>query len=138
PPLRNQPELERSPAMGTVALEQPHPSLPIAEDDQLLPEDRDVNRHVSQVIGEADRLPEAAEVLAARRSGTDVGEFCVLSGNLAMVVGAVARRQEGGSRHGGPSQHRCGSRSRYGTASLGLAPRTVKDAQTPYPRKWEV
>jgi hypothetical protein len=46
---------------------------------------------VLQFTGEADRLPEAAQIFAAGRIGADMGEFCVFIGYLAMEVAAVSR-----------------------------------------------
>jgi hypothetical protein len=45
-------------------------------------------RQVVQLVGEADRLPEAAEIFAARRSGADMGELGILLGDFAVIVAA--------------------------------------------------
>src|SRR5262249_58011173 len=100
--LRDQPVLERRPSMGTVQLEQPHAPTPVPEGYELLAEDRRAQGHVAQIVGEADRLPEAPEVLAARCSRTDVSQLRVFGGYVAGVVGAEGRGQERRSgRHGG-------------------------------------
>jgi hypothetical protein len=52
---------------------------------------------VLQFVGEADRLPKAAQIFAAWRVGADMAEFCVFLGHLAMEVAAKSRRQETGS-----------------------------------------
>src|SRR5207249_2598502 len=49
-----------------------------------------------QVIGEANRLPKAAHVFAARRAGADMGEFGILVGDIAMEISAKSRFQEPG------------------------------------------
>jgi hypothetical protein len=58
---------------------------------------------VLQFVGEADRLPKSAQIFAAWCVGTDMGEFCVFAGDLAMEVAAKSRRQVTGSGdHGSP------------------------------------
>jgi hypothetical protein len=104
-PLGDQSEFQRSPAVGTVQLEQSHVSPQIAEGHEVLAQDRHTQRQVAQIVGETNRLPEAAEVLAAWRSGTDVRELRVFLGNIPVMVAAKTRGQEGGAvRHrGSPS-----------------------------------
>src|SRR5260370_753562 len=51
-------------------------------------------RQVAQVVGEADRLPEAAEIFAAWRARADMGEFGILLGHLAAIIGAVSCLQK--------------------------------------------
>ena len=48
-------------------------------------------RQVAQLVGEADRLPEAAEIFAARRALADMGEFGILRGDIAMKISAISR-----------------------------------------------
>src|SRR5262249_23752301 len=113
--LRDQPVLERRPSMGTVQLEQPHTPTPVPEGYELLGEDRHAQGHVAQIVGEADRLPEAPEVFAARCSRTDVRQLRVFGGYFAVIVGAEASGQERRSgRHGG---------SPYPRGPLGIQPR---------------
>src|SRR5882757_10301563 len=57
--------LERRAAMGTMQLQQSHSAAPVAEHHQLLAQDLDPMRQVAQFVGEADRLPKAAQILAA-------------------------------------------------------------------------
>ena len=55
--------------MGAVPLEQSHVPPQVPEGHQLLAQNRDAQRHIAEIVGEAHRLPEAPEVLAARRTG---------------------------------------------------------------------
>jgi hypothetical protein len=48
-------------------------------------------------------LPKAAQIFAARRVGSDVGEFRVFGGHLAMQVTAASCLQKTGS---GDHRHR--------------------------------
>jgi hypothetical protein len=48
-----------------------------------------------QLVGEADRLPEAAKIFAARRAGADMGQLGVLVGHIAMEIAAKSRPQNG-------------------------------------------
>ena len=77
--------------MRAMQLQQPDVAAPVAERDQFLAEDPDPHRQVLQLVGEADRLPEAAHIFAARRIRTDMGEFAVLGRHVAVMVAAVTR-----------------------------------------------
>src|SRR6267378_43369 len=86
--------------MRTVQLQQTDVAALVAKGDQLLVQNLDPQRQILQLVREADRLPEATHVLAARRAGTDMGELGVLLGDVPMEVGAISRLQERGSgRH---------------------------------------
>jgi len=61
--------LERRAAVRAVQLEQADAARAIAEDDEVLAHDPDPPRHVAEVAREGHGLPEAAQVLAARRAG---------------------------------------------------------------------
>src|SRR6516165_9878293 len=99
----DQPVLQRRAAMRTMQLQQTDNAAPVAKHHQFLTEDLDPMRQVLQFVGEADRLPIAAEIFAAWCVGADMGEFCVLLGHLAMEVAAISHRQKRGSGdHGSP------------------------------------
>src|SRR6266478_3593571 len=102
--------------MRTMQLQQTDVAALVAKGDQLLVQNLDPQRQILQLVREADRLPEAAHVLAARRAGTDMGELGVLLGDVPVEVGAVSRLQERGSRdHGNPPVRRSAySRSKSG------------------------
>src|SRR5207302_9067007 len=87
----DQPELQRRAPMRAVQFEQTHRTALIAEDYEILSQDLDPMRQVPQLVGEADRLPEAAEIFAARRARSDMGEFDILLGDFAVVIGAKSR-----------------------------------------------
>src|SRR5262249_50238849 len=74
----DQPEFERGPAVWAVQLQQPDGAAPVAERHELLPQDLDAVRQIPQLVGEADRLPEAAQIFAARRARADMGELGIL------------------------------------------------------------
>src|SRR5262249_32374898 len=84
----HQPEFERRPAMRTMQLQEADRTALVAKHHQLLAQDRELDRHVVQFVGVADRLPEAAKVLAARRVRPDMRELAVLAGHAAVVVAA--------------------------------------------------
>jgi hypothetical protein len=83
--------------MWTMQLQETDSAAPIAKHHQLLAEDLHPMGQVLQFVGEADRLPKAAQIFSARRIGTDMGEFYVFLGHLAMEVTTIWRRQNGGS-----------------------------------------
>src|SRR6516164_8258326 len=93
----DQPVLQRRAAMRTMQLQETDGAAPIAKHHQFLAEDFDPMGQVLQFVGEADRLPKAAQIFATRCVGADMGKFCVFLGHLAMEVTAISRRQEGGS-----------------------------------------
>jgi hypothetical protein len=88
PALGEQPKLQRGAAVGTVQFEQPHGTPAIAERDEVLSQDRDTPWEIPQVIGKADGLPEAPEIFPTGRARTDVGQFCVFLGDVAVVIAA--------------------------------------------------
>src|SRR3989442_7741929 len=88
--------------MGAVYLEQSHVSPQVPEAPELFAEDRRAQRHIAEIVGETDRLPEAPEVFTTWCSRADVRERHVFRGHLAMVIGAKAGGQERRSgRHDG-------------------------------------
>src|SRR5689334_1864923 len=93
----DQPILQRRAAMRTMQLQQTDSAAPVAKRHQFLAEDRDAIGQVLQFVGEADRLPRAAQIFAAWCIGADMAEFCVFLGHLAMEVTAKPCRQKGGS-----------------------------------------
>jgi hypothetical protein len=91
PLVADEPEFQGCAAVRAVQLEQSGGSTAVAEGDQFLAEDFQPHRQVLQIVGVADRLPEAAHIFAARRVGADMGEFAVLSRHVAMMIAAVTR-----------------------------------------------
>src|SRR5205814_6482654 len=71
----DQPEFQRGPAVWAVQLQQPDGAAPVAKRHELLPQDLDAVRQIAQLVGETDRLPEAAQIFAARRTRADMGEL---------------------------------------------------------------
>jgi hypothetical protein len=70
--------------MRAVQFEQTHSAALIAEHNEVLSQDLYPMRQVLQFVGEADRLPETAEIFAARRARSDMGELGILLGNLTV------------------------------------------------------
>jgi len=80
--------------MGTMQLHQAYRATQITENHQFFPEYLDPMGQILQFVGEADRLPEAPQIFAARRVRADVRKLCVFVGQLAMEVAAKSRPQE--------------------------------------------
>src|SRR6516165_6377720 len=83
--------------MRTMQLQQTDSAAKVAKHHQFLAEDLDPMRQVLQFVGEADRLPKAAQIFAAWCVGADMREFGVFPGHLTMEVAAKSCRQETGS-----------------------------------------
>src|SRR6516225_2286853 len=83
--------------MRTMQLQKTDGAGSVAKRHQFLAEDLHPMGQVLQFVGEADRLPKAAQIFAAWRVWADMGEFCVFGGHLAMEVAAKSRRQKRGS-----------------------------------------
>src|SRR5204863_1399924 len=64
-------------------------------------------RQIFQVVGIADRLPEAAQIFAARRARPDMGQLGVLGGHVAMEVAAIPRLQKRSPRRRNDTPPRC-------------------------------
>src|SRR5262249_39520818 len=94
--LAEKPELERGAAMRTMQLEEAHGAALVAERDQILAQHPDPQRDVREVVGKADRLPETAQIFAARSARADMRQCRVLVGHLAMKIAAVAGLQKPG------------------------------------------
>ena len=62
----------------------------VAKHHEFLTEDLDSMGQVLQFVREANRLPIAVQIFAARCAGTDMGEFYVFLGRLAMEVSTVS------------------------------------------------
>ena len=93
----DQPELQRRAAMRTMQFQQTDSAAAVAKHHQFLAEDLDPMGQLLQFVGEADRLPKAAQIFTAWCVGTDMREFDVFLGHLAMEVAAKSRRQIRGS-----------------------------------------
>src|SRR5205085_4086535 len=90
------PELERGAAVAAVPVEQPDAVAPVAEQDEVLAEHPDRERHVGELGAQRDRVPVAAQQLAAVRPSPDVGELRVLAtaglGEIAAESDRLAHR----------------------------------------------
>src|SRR5205823_14706860 len=80
--------LERRAAVSAVELEKSRASAAVAEEHQVLAHDLDALGQVAgpELVGEGDRMPEAAQVLPAGRARADVGELGILGRRVAFVV----------------------------------------------------
>src|ERR1041384_7950150 len=77
--LRHEPEFERGAAMAATPVEQPDVAAAVAEKDQLFVQNFYPLGKIIDLGRELDRLPETTQVLAARRTGPDVGQFGIRS-----------------------------------------------------------
>jgi len=73
-PLIDQPKLQGRAAVRAVQFQQPNDTGCGTEHYQLLAQDRHPTREIAQLVGPANRLPEAPQVFAAGRAGTDLGQ----------------------------------------------------------------
>src|SRR5262249_61084434 len=118
--LGNTAVLERRAPVRAMKLEQADASGLVAKDDEILAHDPDAQRHVGQVAGEGNGLPEAPQVLAARRAWTHPNQLVVRRRHLAGKIGTV-RCVEKGARcaHGSPytttARRAAGVRDPHGT-----------------------
>src|SRR4029077_6736587 len=91
--------------MRAVQVQHADAPAAIAEHHQVLAEDSGSQRRQRELARERDGLPEAAQILAARRARTDLGQLGIRRGNVA-AAGTVERtglRRRGarsGSLHG--------------------------------------
>jgi hypothetical protein len=63
-------------------------SFAVAEENEILAQESNGLGQVLKGLGKAHRLPEAAEILAARRSRPDVGQLLVFLRHVPAVVPA--------------------------------------------------
>src|SRR3981189_2937384 len=63
--------------MRAMRVERADPPLLVAEDDDLLAEELFLPRQIAQLLGQADRLPIAAQQLAHRAARLDAGQFVI-------------------------------------------------------------
>jgi hypothetical protein len=82
----DEPELQGRTAMRAMQLQQTDSAAQVAKHHQFLAEDLDPMGQVLQFVGEADRLPKAAQIFAARRVGADMGKFRFFLGHPTMEV----------------------------------------------------
>jgi hypothetical protein len=80
-----------------MQFQQTDSAAPVAKRHQFLAENLDPAGQVLQFVRETDRLPKAAQIFAAWCVGADMRQFYVFGGDFAMEVGAISRRQIGGS-----------------------------------------
>ena len=76
--------------MRAVQVQHADAPAAVAEDHQVFTEDPDPQRRRCEIARERDRLPEAAEIFTARRSGTDLGQLGIGRRDLAAPI-AVER-----------------------------------------------
>ena len=82
-------------------LHQADSAAEVAESHQLFVHYLQGQWHVGQIFRGAHRLPEAPEVLAARRSRPNVSQLALFLGHLAVVVRPIRGIEERSSRcHG--------------------------------------
>ena len=93
PLVVDQAKFQRGAAMRAMQLQQADGAALVAEHDEVLAEDLDPQRQIVQLVGETDRLPEAAQIFAARRAGANMGEFRI----------SRPERRGGGSRRSASS-----------------------------------
>ena len=89
PPLRDDAELQRRAAVTAVPVQDPDPAFQVAKHHEVLAQDPHRQGNVAELRGERHRLPVAAEQLAARRPGTDMGQLLVLGRNAGQGVAAI-------------------------------------------------
>ena len=89
--LGHDPVLQRRAPVRAVAVQQPRAPGAVAEQHQVLAEHPHHHGELPQLHRHRDRLPVAAEVLAARGAGADVGKLRVLAGVPDLVVSLEAR-----------------------------------------------
>ena len=68
--------------MRAVELEETDPAEAVAEQHEVLAHDPERERHVVELSREGDGLPEAAQVLAARRARAHARELGVRRGHV--------------------------------------------------------
>src|SRR5262249_4182808 len=137
--LERDPELERRPAMRAVQVQHADAAAAIAKDHEILTQNAHSQRRRHEIARERDRLPEAAQILAARRSGTDLGQLGIRRRNLAAAIavegtGLQLRDSRAGSLHGNPSlaptseQSQVEAVSREGSAKRTRSPPANREA----------
>src|SRR5689334_11972792 len=97
----DQAELQRGAAVTAVAFQQPDPAASITEHHEFLAQNLHCERQILELIRIADRLPEPAHVLAARRIRADMRQLRIFGGNLPVIVSAVPclQKRSPGDRH---------------------------------------
>jgi hypothetical protein len=86
--------VERGPAVRAARVDEPGAAWPVAEEDQILAEDPYRPGNGPGVGDQTDRMPVAAQQLAHRRAGTDLGEVAQVGGRRL----PVSRARVHGSR----------------------------------------
>ena len=89
-PFGDDPVLQRRAPVRAVAMEEPRPSGSVAEQHQVFAEDPHHHGEVRELFRHRDRLPVAAEILAAGGAGSDVGELGILPGVPDPVIALEA------------------------------------------------
>src|ERR671934_2549257 len=89
--------------MRAVEMEQSEPTAPVTEQHEIFAEDAQAQRDVAEIARERDRLPEAPEIFAARRAGTDAGQLVVGQRDPAHVIPTVRRVEESRCCHRSPT-----------------------------------
>jgi len=94
PLIGNQTEFERGAGMGTVKLQEARRAAAVAECHEILTHNPQPPRQILQFLRPDDRLPEAAQILAAGCPRSDPGELLIGRGSRAMVISCVSGVQK--------------------------------------------
>src|ERR1700761_7481049 len=81
-----------------MQFQQSHGATAVTEHHEFFAKHLHAKRQVAKIIGEADRLPEAAQIFPAGGPWADMREFGILLRNVAMKVAAEPGPQKRGSR----------------------------------------
>src|SRR5262249_8934110 len=84
--LERDPELQRRPTMRAVQVQHADAAAAVAEHYEILTQEADPQRRRGEIAHKRHRLPEAAQILTARRSGTDLGQFGIWRWDFAAAI----------------------------------------------------
>ncbi|MDT4850780.1 hypothetical protein FQZ97_849390 [compost metagenome] len=88
-PLLDGAVFQGGPAVHAVRVQHAHPAAAVAERHQLFGHDLQEARRVGQFHGHADRMPEAAHVLARGRARPGLGQLGIVANRLVRVIAAI-------------------------------------------------
>ena len=94
PALLDAAELERGAAVRAVLLQEPDAPAEVAEGDQVLAQQAHGQGQLAEIVGMQERVPEAAQILAAGRAGADPHQAVVARRRHRLMIGAVGLGQE--------------------------------------------
>ena len=106
--LERDPELERRPAMRAVQVQHADAPTAVAEDHEILAQHSHPQWRGGEISRERHRVPEPAQILAARCPGADLGQLRVGRRDVAAMIavegtGLLLRGARSSSLHGTPS-----------------------------------